>query len=651
MSRLICLLNRLEPPGLITLLCLLLWMPPSSFGQLRLAKVFQDHMVLQRGHEITIWGTSNKKDRVSITFNGQTVTTRADKLGNWTYLLPAMEAGGPHLLRVSSRKEVRLISDILIGDLWICSGQSNMEWIVRNSNNAAEEMANAKDDQIRQFKVPHTWASEPQDTLVSGEWRIANPENVGDFSAVGYFFARELRQHVDVPIGLINTSWGGSKIEPWMHASSLEGYPIPKVDSLIQAATEESKKKLQSLEARLGQLPEKDNGLEKGWHQANFLDSDWLTINLPGLWETAGYEGLNGVFWFRKTIELTEAEAAAGIQLSLGKIDDSDWTYVNGQEVGSNIDAYAKDRVYEVSASVLKAGQNTIAVRVEDTGGGGGIYGDAAQLFYQSNQGKTSLATSWKMKIGAASYESGGAFQINQTPTILYNIMIHPLLKLPIKGALWYQGESNADEEGAYVYRDLFARMITDWRARWGVGDFPFLYVQLANFMAPSPTPTESNWAVLRESQSATLAIPNTAQVVIIDIGEAKDIHPRNKQDVGLRLSLAARKLAYQQDVVYSGPVYKEMKIEGNKVVLSFDHVGSGLVAHDKYGYLKGFTIAGADKQFVWAKAEIKGNQIIVWSDEVKAPVAVRYGWANNPDDVNLYNKEGLPASPFRTDK
>lgn len=637
---------------LVTLLLLALGLPTIGSSQLQLSKVFQDHMVLQRDQPITVWGTSKKRKRVSITFNGRTYTTRPDKAGKWSYTLPAMKAGGPHLLRVSSRKEAVMISDILIGDLWVCSGQSNMEWTVNNSNDAKMEIAAANDPKIRHFKVPHSWAKTPQDTLAGGDWTIGNSDHVGNFTAVGYFFARELRKHVDVPIGLINTSWGGSRLEPWMHPEALKSYNLADLDALAKAAEEKNKKKRIELEAKHGPLPDEDKGKEKGWHKKEYDDKGWPTMELPGLWEEAGYEGVDGVIWFRKTIELSAEEAAQGIELGLGKIDDSDWTYVNGHEVGSNEGAYAKDRVYKVAAEQLQAGRNLIAIRVEDTGGGGGIYGDEKLLYLKTIKGVKALTGAWAMKIGAAAFKPGAGFQVNHTPTILYNIMIHPLLKLPIKGALWYQGESNANRSNAYEYRTLFADMIKDWRQRWNVGDFPFLYVQLANFMQAMPEPVPSNWAMLRESQSEVLDLPNTAQAVIIDIGEADDIHPRNKQDVGLRLSLAARKLAYgEEEIVYSGPMYKEMKKDGQSIVLSFDHIGGGLLAKDKYGYLKGFTIAGADQKFVWAKAQIRGNQIVVWSDQVSNPAAVRYGWANNPDDANLYNKEGLPASPFRTDE
>ena len=334
--------------------------------------------------------------------------------------------------------------------------------------------------------------------------------------------------------------------------------------------------------------------------------------------------------------------------MGLAKIDDSDKVWVNGTLVGEMNQAYNEVRNYQVSADLLKAGENLIAIRVEDTGGGGGIYGDPELMSIRSGAFQESLAGEWKYKVGE--YRETVARQ-HQTPTMLYNHMIYPMLGYAIKGVIWYQGESNAGGQRAFTYRKQFPDMIQDWRQKWGQGDFPFLFVQLANFRPPQADPGDSDWAVLRESQSKTLAsTPKTTQAVIIDIGEADDIHPRNKKDVGYRLALGARKIAYGEDLVFSGPVYNSHEVQGNKVVLQFDHIGSGLVAKDKYGYLKGFAVAGPDQQFHWAQARIVEEQVVVWSDKVPSPQAVRYAWADNPDDANLYNSEGLPASPFRTD-
>ncbi len=638
--------NRLLMPILMPLL-----LSPLT-GEIQLGKLFTSGMVLQRGLEVPVWGWSAAGETIRITFAGKNYSGTVDADGKWMVRLPAMAAGGPYKMHVIAKSGEFLLEDVWVGDVWVCSGQSNMEWQVAISGNAAAEIAAANDPMIRHFKVPRSSAKTPQDTLVGGEWQVASPQTVGGFTAVGYYFARELRKSVDVPIGLLNTSWGGSRIEPWMHANPLGMTNPETVIDEIRKEQEAFARQIRSeLEARVGPLPDKDAGMDGDtplWAAPDLDDSDWDKIPAPVLWESDKYQGLDGIGWYRGTFELSETEAANPVEIGVGKIDDSDITWVNGVKVGSMEMQYNKPRVYPVPVEALRPGVNHIAIRVEDTGGGGGIWGETDLMYLKTGNDVRSLAGEWRFKVGA--FISYNQIFDNQVPTILYNQMIHPILNFPIRGALWYQGESNAGPADAYKYRELFPKMIRDWRERWQVGEFPFLFVQLANFMAEDDQPAESDWAILRESQSATLAVPNTAQAVIIDIGDAVDIHPRNKQDVGLRLSLAARKLAYGEDRVYSGPVYKSQEIFKQKIAITFDHIGSGLKAKDKYGYLKGFAIAGADKKFVWAKAQIKGEKVYVWNEAVTAPVAVRYAWGNNPADANLYNAEGLPASPFRTD-
>lgn len=629
----------------------------SLYAQLELNAIFTDNMVIQRDVQVPIWGKAAPKETLSLVYNGITYKIQADKLGNWRLDLPAVKAGGPYSIKISTKKETRELKNILVGDVWLASGQSNMEWVVRASNQAEMEIKQANDPAIRHFKVPHGFSELPQQTLDGGPWEITSSETVGDFSAVGYFFARELRKHQNVPIGILNSSWGGSRIEPWMSAEAL-GYTNTQ-DILAQMRERQAQKEKatrEKLEKLLGSIPAKDEGLQNGraiWAENDYSDASWLNMKLPTAWENAGLSELDGFVWFRKTITLSAADLAGNATLSLGPIDDSDITWVNGKKVGETTQRYDMDRVYTVPASYLLPGVNVITVRVDDTGGGGGINGDAAKLFLKTAGTVYPLAADWKYKVGEVRLGNSAVASANQTPMLLYNKMIHPILNFPIKGVIWYQGESNAGGTDALAYRKLFPQMIQDWRSKWAnSGAFPFLFVQLANFMQAKPEPAESSWAVLRESQLATLSLENTGQAVIIDIGEANDIHPRNKQDVGYRLALAARKIAYgEQDLVYSGPVFKEMKLQGDKVRLSFDHVGKGLTAKDKYGYLKGFSICGVDKKYVWAKALIEGDEIIVWNESVKGPIAVRYAWADNPDDANLYNAEGLPASPFRTDK
>ncbi len=618
----------------------------NSQAQLSVAEIFTDHMVIQRGEVVPVWGWTAPGDEITVRFQDETVRASADKEGSWRVELPPFTAGGPHTLHIEGSSEQITLTDILVGDVWLCSGQSNMEWIVANSNNAENEIANSDHPLIRHYKVEHTWSREKEQHLEGGPWEVASPETTGEFSAVGYFFARELQKDVNVPIGLLNSSWGGSRIEPWMRIETVKRYLEDDLDEFFAEKERERKETEARLKSKIGALPDKSEFMAA--MTAGYDDSSWETMSLPSLWESKGYNGLDGIAWLRKEFNLSDSEAASDIMLDLAMIDDSDQTYVNGTLVGETINRYNEHRNYSVPADVLKPGLNVILIRVEDTGGGGGLFGDASDLHYTSSGGEHSLAGEWKFRIAEIARIEAG-MQPNQTPTVLYNKMIHPIIHFPIKGVLWYQGESNAgNAEDATIYRDQFKDMISDWRELWGIGEFPFLWVQLANFMAVDEKPAESNWAILRESQSSALELPNTAEAVIIDIGEADDIHPRNKQDVGLRLSLAARRIAYGEDVIYSGPVAKDASVNDNKVVLRFDHSGGGLTVAGGGNSVQGFAIAGKDGDFVWAEARIVDDRVEVWSDEISKPARVRYAWGNNPDKANLYNAEGLPARPFR---
>jgi sialate O-acetylesterase len=644
-------MKRTKTIGMMIAALALIAATGESQAQVRLPFLIGNGMVIQREADVPIWGWADPGTEVHVMFRDQNYTDVADSTGRWQVEVGSAHAGGPYEMRIAANDEMVTISDVLIGDVWICSGQSNMEWEVQNSNNAEMEIASANDPMIRHFKVPKSWSWEPQDKLAGGSWEAANPENVGSFTAVGYFFARELRKHVDVPIGLINTSWGGSRLEPWMNAATLN-LTEADIDSIRTGVEEWEAEVERNLAAKIGDFPERDRGYEGDvavWAAPDLDEAGWDTMPVPGAWEWNGYPGMDGTAWYRTSFELSADEAASGIKLGLGMIDDSDITWVNGVGVGGMEMAWNQVREYDVPASALKEGNNVLAVRVEDTGGGGGIQGDPSLLYVESNGRRQSLAGTWAFNVGLIDINLEG-FN-NQVPTLLYNKMIHPLLDYPITGALWYQGESNTAPADAYKYRDLFKDMIKQWRAEWAVGDFPFLYVQLANYMEAKDEPSESEWAVLRESQTRALDLDNTAQAVIIDIGEANDIHPRNKQDVGYRLSLAARHLEYgEADLVYSGPVPISMEFTGGKVYIDFDHVGDGLVLRDLPPGVSGFALAGDDKKFVWANAEIVDGRLVVSSGQVPNPVAVRYAWADNPVGANLYNSEGLPASPFRSD-
>ncbi|HMB61850.1 MAG TPA: sialate O-acetylesterase [Eudoraea sp.] len=623
-----------------------------SAQSLKVARIFSDHMVVQRNVTVPVWGQTSRNERVVVFFNGVDYKTIADANGAWEIELQAQPAGGPFQMRVASNSDTVSFKDIMVGDVWLCSGQSNMEWTVANSNHSEAEIERGNHPGIRHFKVPKSSSVFPEDRLAGGEWKPATSETVGSFTAVGYFFAREIQKDQKIPIGLLNSSWGGSRIEPWISAEDLGFEDSEAMVAELKAKRDAEKAVfLERLKDRLNTIPEEDPGM-KGevpvWADKSFDDTGWESMELPALWEQAGWDKTDGVFWFRRTFVLGKGMQVKDAMLSLGPIDDSDKTWVNGHFIGS-MKEYNKIREYSVPAKYLREGDNIITVRVDDTGGGGGIYGDPDLMFIKANQRIISLAGKWKYKVGMVRMNNSTQGD-NQQPTLLFNKMIHPILKFPIKGVLWYQGESNAgNPQDAKKYAQQFKTLIGSWRRLWNVGDFPFLYVQLANFMAAKDTPAFSNWALLREAQGKALELPNTAQAVIIDIGEAEDIHPRNKQDVGKRLALAAQKITYGKNVVSSGPAYSTMTKDGPKIILHFDHVGGGLrTGGDKS--LEGFAIAGADRKFIWATAKIKGNSVEVSSDSITEPVAVRYAWADNPDNANLYNAEGLPASPFRTD-
>jgi len=600
-------------------------------------------MVLQRDKEIRIWGWASKGETVTLSFNGQSLKSKADNEGNWSVLLKPMKYGGPYELKVAGKNVIQL-RNILIGDVWICSGQSNMEWIIKNTNNAKKEIAESNYPQIRLFTVQKAMSFKPEKD-VEGEWQECNPETVGDFSAVAYFFGRKLHKDLNIPIGLINTSWGGTYVQAWISWDSMSKKPeFQKVDfkDLEKSMAERRVKQDQYQQAL-----KNDKGMVEKWYEPSSSVSGWKKIQLPKLWEATEIGNADGIVWFKKEFDLPENFVGKKVLLSLGPIDDIDETWVNGKLVGTT-SVWNVDRLYTLEAGVLKKGKNTMIIKVNDTGGGGGLYGKDEQLFLEAEESKIPLAGEWFYKTAAVTTDFGiidaGP---NSFPSQLYNAMIAPLIHYAIKGAIWYQGEANTWD--AYNYRRLFPEMINDWRSKWGY-QFPFFWVQLANYMKSVATPSSSEWAELREAQSMTLSLAQTGQAVAIDIGEADDIHPRNKQDVGLRLALAAEKIAYGKDIVYAGPRFQSMKKEGNRLILNFTNTGGGLIAKDKYGYLKNFAIAGADRKFTWAKAWIDGDKVIVFNENISDPVAVRYAWADNPDDANLYNKEGLPASPFRTD-
>lgn len=637
---------------------------------MRLSALFSDHMVLQRDLAIPVWGWAAPGEAITVELAGKSAKATAGADGRFGVSLPALPAGGPHTLVVRGAATVT-VRDVLIGDVWVCSGQSNMEWPLEMSTGGAAAIAESDRPTMRLFTVPKRTELLPAEH-VSSLWHVCSPLSTGGFSAVAYFFGREMQQRLNVPVGLINTSWGGTPAQAW---TSREGLAAdPKLAGYLEELraldlpVEVLRAKAQAARAEfLAKLPKDagNRGLKEGWAGRDFDDAAWKTMKVPEYWVNAGHP-TNGVFWFRKTVEVPAGWAAAGAgdaQLSLGAADKSDDTYVNGVRVGGmswaeDPQSWSTPRNYVVPAGVLKPGRNVIAVRVMSNYTGGGLAGPGAAMQLHGPEGGSAgaeasiaLAGAWRYSMeqdfgrvtGIAEPQTlAGA----HSPTMLFNGMIAPLLPYGIRGAIWYQGESNAGD--AARYRTLFPAMIRDWRKRWKQGDFPFYFVQLANFMHEPATRESDNsrWAELREAQTLARSLPKTGMAVTIDIGEARDIHPRNKRDVGVRLALCALAEVHGEKVACYGPRYRSMKVAGGAVRVAWDHA-EGL--RSRAGGVRGFGVAGADRVFHAAEGKIEGAEVVVSSGKVAAPVAVRYGWADCPES-SLENGAGLPAEPFRSD-
>ncbi|WP_339711494.1 sialate O-acetylesterase [uncultured Kriegella sp.] len=630
---------------LLTVLCNVL----ISKAEVVLPNIFNDNMMLQREKPVTIWGHADPAEKIAVAFNGQEHKTLADTNGNWEVTLKPMAFGGPYSLSVQGRNTI-VLQNILIGDIWICSGQSNMEFSVKHVEDADKEISNAHYPKIRSFRVKRNMGYDPLEE-VDGAWTECNPETVGQFSAVGYFFARKVYEETGIPIALINNSWGGTQIETWTDREVYKKLPadyweryqkgVFGEDPVRFIASQEMAQKSFHDAKRI-----KDDSKEEGYFFPADI-SEFKKCKMPLRWNQSELKNIDGVVWFYAAIDLpSNAIQNEGI-LNLGPIDQKDMVWINGKSVGES-ETYMEERSYKITKGILKEGKNTIAVRLDDNGGNGGFAGTEENLFLKLDNKKYSLVGDWTYRKGITSdmfgYEPNAR---NLYPGLLYNAMINPLLQFKIKGILWYQGEHNVGR--SQQYKTLFPNLIKDWRKKWGE-DLPFYWVQLANYLRTDDKPTKSTWAELREAQTSALALPKTGEAVILDLGEAEDIHPKNKQDVGQRLALIALHKDYgKKNQVYSGPSFKSVKFKGQKAVISFKNMGSGLITSDNSEEVRCFAIAGADQKFVWAKARIVGNRISVESDAVKDPMYIRYAWSNNPV-INLYNKEGLPASPFRTD-
>ncbi len=616
-------------------------------ARVKLPALVSDGMVLQREQPITVWGWADPGEEIILSFLEKDHRVNADASGNWKMILPENKAGGPYSMKINEIE----IKDILIGDVWLCSGQSNMELpVTRVTDLFGDEIRSYSNSKIRYVSVPLSYNfHQPETDVKATSWKSLTPENAMSFSAVAYFFAQDLYEKIKMPLGLINASVGGSPAEAWISETGLKSFPaylneleICKSDQYVSDVKNLDKERRNNWNAV---LYKQDAGLNETprWFATDCDDSSWNTTDLFNFsWGSDGLNPLNGSFWFRKTIEVPESMVGKEAILRLGCIVDADSVYINGVFVGSVSYRYPP-RIYKIPAGLLKSVENQVTIRLISYSGNPEFVKDKPYKI-TCDGSEINLEGEWKYKSGVRMPSLPGETFFHYKPAGLYNGMIAPLLHYNVKGVLWYQGESNV---GRYnEYQSLLSCLINDWRSHWHQPDLPFLIVQLANFQQSYSYPTESSWAALRDAQlKVSQTVPHTALIVTIDLGEWNDIHPLNKKDVGKRLSLLAQNKIYNnRKIVCSGPAYQSMSIEDGKIILSFEDGTDDLLPEKE---LKGFDIAGNDKKFVRAKAVIAQNKVIVWNDNVTQPVTVRYAWADNPEGANLRNKSGLPASPF----
>lgn len=635
---------------------LMLLIVQTGLSQIRLPKLVSDGMILQRETPVNIWGWASAGEKVSVKFMNKKYRAITGNDGKWQVKLNAMKAGGPYIMELKASNTIT-IKNILIGDVWVCSGQSNMtHTFIRHQERYAKEIAEANIPEIRQFYVTtKSVISGPNDDFTNSKWVEATPESLMDFTVIGYFFAKKLYDKYHVPMGIINTCVGGTIIEAWTSEEGFKEFPEilktivqNKDTAYINGVNREAQKDRMAN----GSKKSVDKGLSGDikWFEPRYKPLNWNPINIPGYWEDQGIRDLDGVVWYRREIVVPASMIGIKAIVKLGRIVDADELYINGVSVGSTGYQYPQ-RVYNVPVGVLKSGKNMFVVRVTNQFGKGGFVTDKPYFLLAAND-TVDLKGEWRYKVGEVYQRnkfSKQGISVQDQPTALYNAMIAPLTNFAVRGFLWYQGESNADRPDAY--KKLLPNLIHDWRNKWKSDNLTFLIAQLPNYMDIDYLPAKSNWALMRDIQLKTaLSTPNTGLGINIDLGEWNDIHPLNKKPVGERLALAAMRITYGENtMVTSGPVFKAQRIEGNKIILSFDYTGSGLVSGNGEE-LAHFAIAGEDKKFVWGNAVIENKEVVVSSNEIQNPKYVRYAWADNPAWANLYNKEGLPASPFTTE-
>lgn len=638
--------------------------PALSYAQLvQLPHIFSNDMVFQRDKPIKVWGKVAKQNTFEVSFAGLKKKVKPQKDGSWVVEFPSMKSGGPYQMTFKTDTAYNL-NNILIGDIWVCSGQSNMDLAMKATYNSAYELAKADNPSIRCFKVPLEISATPCSDFSSGKWMPATFENIADISAVAYFYAKQIQQSEKVPIGIVCTSWGGSPIEAWTSMESISSHPDFQERIKIITESQENPESFTSLLKKFNtevfqwqnKIELMDSGYVQKWYKPEYVAEGWQTMNAPGFWEYNGLPNYDGIVWLRKEINIPASMTGKPLILNLEILNNYDMTWFNGVKIGT-VSWDGGRRIYQIPANIVKQGKNSLVIRVENTSGNGGFSTlKESDMFIREMLGEQAvsipLAGQWlykpSMRKNSCPSKPQNPVGIS-TPSCIYNAMIAPITNLSIKGFIWYQGEANASR--AYQYRSLFPLLINDWRKQFNQGDIPFLFVQLAGFGALTKDPVENNWAELRESQTMALKLSNTGMAVAIDIGNPTDIHPTNKQEVGRRLGIESQRIAYGKPDLRTSPLYKNMQLEGNKVIISFTNAENGLLsAGEKIG---GFAIADNTKKFVWANVKIENDKVVVWSDKIQNPVAVRYAWTGAPvesNDANLFNKEGFPVSPFRTD-
>jgi sialate O-acetylesterase len=619
---------------------------------IHLTSIFGNKMVIQRGIHAPVWGYASPGSSIHVDFAGTISTTRSGDDGKWMLRMPILKAGGPYTMKVYAIDTLRF-NDVMVGDVWLASGQSNMEWRMGSGvgPGTAKEIAEANFPNIRFFAVPRKTSCIPLNDLEMQDWKCVSPATVKELSAVAFFFAKDLHVDKKVAVGIISSSWGATSVEAWMSAEMLSTHPdfkerVLKIDRHPEKWNIFVESNMKADRDRDSIAKAAKEGLKKGVHTLGYDHSTWAKAYYPVDMAGIGLGGFWGVVWLRKTFDIPKDLKGKKLNISLDMRARDVVIYFNGTEIGMTVNP-DKTIDYDIPGKIVKAGNNVLAIRMYVNWGSASVGTKESIAAITSGDKKVNIV------LDGAWYGNGTIEppvpqwqNYYNNITVQYNARIAPLTPFGLKGIIWYQGENNAGK--AFQYQTLFPMMIQDWRTQWGQGYLPFLFVQLANYKAKKIEPSDDDWAELREAQAMALQQPNTGMACAIDIGDANDIHPKNKEDVGKRLYLAARKVAYDENIISSGPVYQSMQIEGGKIRLKFTSIGNGLTTRNNET-LKGFSIAGKDNKFCWADAKIDRDEIVVSAIKVEFPLAVRYSWESNPDG-NLYNKEGLPAPPFRTD-